>query len=453
MATSGATQTQAELSPSDGSLSHRAAALNTNDTILSVDEAIDNVLEASRLADSTVPDGGPGWIVIVACAVVSFWFTGVNYSWGVTQAAFVESGLSSASTLSFIGSIPPTIISAMAIINSRIVRIIGARSTAMIGIGVIFLAQLTSSFTVTNLAGLFVTAGAMLGCGMSLCFTTCSVTPAQYFKQKRGLANGIVFAGGGLGGATVTIMQGVLIQHVGVAWTYRIMALATLATGMPAAWMIKERIRVPTIGFVDWSLFKDTRFALIFVAGAIATFPLLVPPFFLPLYSHSLGLSPNTGAALLAGFNFSSAAGRILCGFVSDKLGPLNTLFGSLVVSSLGMLVLWPTSTTLAPLAVFTVLNGTANGGFFATIPTAVGNVFGSVRVAVALGMIVTGWGGGYLMGAPIAGYLLNAYGGEKAGLEAYRPAMYYAGSLSLASAGLIALMRLRMAISLGTRL
>lgn len=145
-------------------------------------------------------------------------------------------------------------------------------------------------------------------------------------------------------------------------------------------------------------LFHDPRFVIIFVAGAVATFPLLVPPFFLPLYSRSIGLSSSTGAGLLAGFNFSSAVGRIICGFLCDKLGPLNTLLVSLMLSAISMLALWPASTTLAPLAVFVVINGAANGGFFATMPTVVGNVFGSARVSVAMGMVVTGWGGGYLM-------------------------------------------------------
>jgi hypothetical protein len=39
-----------------------------------------------------------------------------------------------------------------------------------------------------------------------------------------------------------------------------------------------------------------------------------------------------------------------------------------------------------------------SNGGFFSTMPTVVGNVFGSARVSVAMGMIVTGWAGGYLL-------------------------------------------------------
>jgi hypothetical protein len=49
------------------------------------------------------------------------------------------------------------------------------------------------------------------------------------------------------------------------------------------------------------------------------------------------------------------------------------------------------------------------------------------------------------MQGAPIAGYLLAAYGGEDSGIAAYRPAMYYAASLSIGSAGLVALVRMRM--------
>jgi MFS family permease len=196
-------------------------------------------------------------------------------------------------------------------------------------------------------------------------------------------------------------------------------------------------------------LFRDPKFLTLFLAGAVATFPLLVPPFFLPLYASSLGLSASTGAGLVAGFNFSSALGRIACGFLCDIFGPLNTLFMSLLLSAVSMLTLWPISDTLAPLVAFTVINGAANGGFFAIMPTVVGNVFGSARVSIAMGMIVTGWTGGYLMGAPIAGYLLNAYGGQSAGFKAYRPAIYYAGSLALGAAGLVALVRLRVSSKL----
>ncbi|TFB01375.1 putative transporter [Trichoderma ghanense] len=404
----------------------------------------DEVLEASRLADSVVPDGGYGWVVVGACAVITWWFVGTSYSWGVIQGALVEKGLSTPATLSYVGSLAVSLISCMAILNARIIRAIGAQRTTFLGILLLGVSEIISSFTLSNLAGLFITSGVILGLGISLCFMAVSATPAQYFSKKRGLANGIVFAGGGLGGATTSFFLDAVIRRLGTAWAYRILGFVTLATGLPAAWLVKERSPVKTASFIEWRLFRDLEFVIIFAAGAIATFPLLVPPFFIPLYSRSVGLSSSTGAGLLAGFNLSSAAGRILCGFFCDKFGALNVLFCSLLINAVTMLALWPASTTLAPLTVFVVLNGAANGGFFSTMPTVVGNVFGSQRVSVAMAMIVTGWGGGYLMGSPIAGYLLDAYGGTGSGFQAYRPAITYAGCMGLGATGLVAFARLR---------
>jgi hypothetical protein len=45
--------------------------------------------------------------------------------------------------------------------------------------------------------------------------------------------------------------------------------------------------------------------------------------------------------------------------------------------------------------------------------------------------------------GAPIAGYLLAAYGGEHSTLNAYHPAIFYAGSMALGAASLVAVVRM----------
>ena len=215
-----------------------------------------------------------------------------------------------------------------------------------------------------------------------------SVTPAQYFSRKRGLANGIVYAAGGLGGTVISFALDGLITSLGTAWTYRVIGFVTLATALPSAYLLKERAPITAMPFIDQSLLRDKRFIVLFLAGALATFPLFVPPFFLPLYSNSLGLSSAAGAGLVAGFNFSSAVGRLLLGLNADLVGPLNTLLLSLVVSGISMLVIWPISNSLAPLIAFVIINGMANGGFFAVMPTVVGAVFGSSRVSVAMGMI-----------------------------------------------------------------
>ncbi|KAJ6474408.1 major facilitator superfamily domain-containing protein [Mycena vitilis] len=399
--------------------------------------------------DSQIPDGGYGWVVLFGCAVLTWWFTGITYSWGIVQAALVKDGLSSSSTLAFVGSSTAACISGLGLINARVIRHLGARKTALLGILFVGLGQILSGFATFNVGALFVTSGAIVGIGTSLCFMVVSVTPSQYFVKRRGLANGIVYASGGLGGAVVSFAIDGLIQSVGPPWTFRILGIVALVTGLPAAWLIKERTMIRATTFIDWSLFCDLRFIILFLAGAIGTFPLFVPPFFLPLYSASIGLSPSAGAGLVAGFNFSSALGRLACGFASDHIGPVNVLFLSLLLSATSVLAIWPVSTSLTPLVFFVVINGAANGGFFSTMPTVVGTVFGSARVGVAMGMIVTGWVGGYLLGAPIAGYLLNAYGGADSTLEAYHPAIFYAGSMGLGATGLVFLVRARISTDL----
>ncbi|KAJ5167330.1 uncharacterized protein N7482_006111 [Penicillium canariense] len=395
---------------------------------------VDDVMQQSLIADSQVPDGGYGWVLIFACAVVTWWFVGVSYTWGVMQAALVDNKGYSSSTLAFVGSSCPACISLLAVPNATVVRKIGARNTALLGIFLLGLGSILSGFATDSVAGLFMTWGFVGGIGMSLCFIVVSVTPAQYFKAKRGIANGIVYAGGGLGGTVMSFVLDALLQSVGIAWTFRILGFLIMATGLPAAYLIKERAPIKATQMVEWSLFKDVRFAVLFAVGAIGTFPLFVPAFFLPLYTNSLGLPSSAGAGLVAAFNFSSAIGRLSCGFACDKLGSLNTLFLSLLLSALSIFVLWPVSSSIGPLVAFVIINGSANGGFFSTMPTVVGNVFGSARVSVAVSMI----------GAPIAGYILNASGGEAGGVGAYRPAIYYAGSMATAATILAAVVRIK---------
>ncbi|KAH0489774.1 hypothetical protein TgHK011_001272 [Trichoderma gracile] len=394
----------------------------------------DRVLEASREADSTAPEGGYGWVIVGSGFVLLWWSLGTTYAWGVMQTALVADGLADPAVLSFVGSLQAALISALAIVNSWLVRKTGVRAAAMLGAGCMGGSEILSSFTVKNVGALFFTSGVVMGLGVSLVFAVISTVPSQYFSSKRGLANGFMFAGSGFGGAAISFALDSLIQKLGVAWAYRILGLMTLSTGLPAAWLMKERIPVGRREFIEWELFKSPTFVLVFIGSAIGTFPLFVPPFFIPLYTRSLGFSTNVGAGLVAGFSLSSAAGRILSGFASDKVGSINTVIVSLVLTAVTMLAIWPTSTALAPLIVFVVVNGAANGAFFSTMPTAISKVFGSARVAVAMSMVVTGWVGGYLMGAPIAGYILESFGGPDGGLHAYRPAMFYAGALALAS-------------------
>lgn len=128
--------------------------------------AEDDVMQASLVADVCVPDGGEGWVVVFGCAVVTWWFTGTSYCWGVLQAALVKVGLSTASTLAFVGSLAAACISFMGIVNAKLVRKLGTRASALMGIFLLGLGEVLSGFAVKNVAGLFATAGVVMGIGI-----------------------------------------------------------------------------------------------------------------------------------------------------------------------------------------------------------------------------------------------------------------------------------------------
>lgn len=191
-------------------------------------------------------------------------------------------------------------------------------------------------------------------------------------------------------------------------------------------------------------IFRDLRYTTIWVASALATFPLLVPPFFLPMYGQSIGLSSFSSAALVSGFNLASAFGRISFGQLSDIMGPVNSLIIAMLFNGIGMLLIWPLSSELAPLIIFVVLGGMTAGAFFALMAPTIASLIDPSIMASGFGLLVTGWGAGYLLGAPIAGWILQAYGGARAGLKAYRPAMFYAGSITIGAALLVIGMKWR---------
>ncbi|KAI9325817.1 hypothetical protein DFJ73DRAFT_801658 [Zopfochytrium polystomum] len=119
---------------------------------------------------------------------------------------------------------------------------------------------------------------------------------------------------------------------------------------------VESVIALPGARLVDQlkSAFKDKRFILLLVGSSIAIFHLFVPPFFLPLYANSVGLSTSMSLLVVAGFNLSSAAGRFGFGVFADLLlGSLNSFVVCLFLVGISTLVIWPLATSVAPLVVF----------------------------------------------------------------------------------------------------
>ena len=397
---------------------------------------------------SAMPDGGYGWVVVFSCSWLTFIGFGISGTWGVIQAALLESSLSGTptSTVTFVGSLGISLVVAFALVGNRLIRLIGARLAAVLGVILLGSGEIASGWTTSNIGGLFGTSGILVGVGVCLLYNVSNNLPTQYFSAKLGLANGLIKLGGGVGSTVLSIMLEALIQRLGIPWMFRVLGLFSLATGLPAALLLRERIPPRSTTFFDWSMFRHIPSVAIFLASAIGTFALFVPPYFIPLFARSAGLPSRTGAGIVAGFNAATSIGRFGAGPVCDAIGPLNTFFLAMSLNALSTLAIWTVSDSIGTLVFFAIVNGIANGAFFTAVPTVVASMVGPGLATVAMSMNVTGWTFGYLLGTPIAGYLLQATRADKArSVDPYRPAIIYAGAVAFISSALVLLARLRL--------
>jgi MFS family permease len=397
-----------------------------------------SVLDEPEPATEPAPDGGYGWWVIFACFVHTFWINAWTGSWGILQVALLRSTLSasSSSTLSFIGSIGLAGSVGLGLAAVRVAQYVGARWASVIGIVLYGVGNIASSFAVHSVPGMFIACGLLYGFSSTLMYAMTNCLPVQWFSSKLGTANGVVKLGGGIGATVMALVTGYLTETVGIAWTFRIMGLAALATGLPVTFLIRERLQPNSSFNIDWKLFKDIPFAFLFATGVVGVLAIYAPPVFLPYVAHSIGLSSSVSAGVVACFNASMALGRLTSGIACDKFGSVNTLVFAMALNAITMLAIWSVASTLAVLVVFSVLNGVANGAFYVCLPTAISRRVGTRRAAGAMGIALTGWAPGLLLGNPIAGFLIDATGADKASsIVPYRPAIFYAGGTAAMSA------------------
>jgi MFS transporter, MCT family, solute carrier family 16 (monocarboxylic acid transporters), member 3 len=406
-------------------------------------DAADNVTDA-------IPDGGYGWAIVASCAALNFCSTGFVSCWGVLQTALLQSDLDAvpASTAAWVGSVGLGISVIFGLPAVRCLPLIGARNLSLLGSILLSIGMFGCGFSTTSVHGLFVTYGVLAGLGMAILIVVTNTMPTQYFNGslggKLGLANGIIKLGGGIGAAVLSVMLEAMNRRLGIGWTFRIAGILSFCVSITASWFMRERGPLRKYPLVDWSMFKNIPYLAFFLSGAISVFGLYIPAFYLPMFAQAIGLSSSTGAGIVAGFNLSAAIGRFGAGPMCDWLGASNTLLITMSLLTISTMAIWPASSSIGPLIIFAVVNGIANGAFYTSMPTVYTSLMGPGRAAVAMGMANAGWTFGFLLGPPIAGYLLPNKEGPQS-VEGYRPIIFYAGGIAVFSCCLVILARLKL--------
>jgi len=297
---------------------------------------------------------------------------------------------------------------------------------ALIALGTFITPYMTTTFGLILSIGVLAAGGAGIAGPAVLMTATSRLLPAN----KRGLANGIVNAGGSFGQFLMAPVAGALIANIGWGNTLQVMAgLALLA--VPAALFLKANDGTSTATSVNGPVTpsgaaapvaKSTRVAL---REALRTpsFLMLSAGFFvcgfhvaflathLPGVVASCGLSAQWGAWALGVLGLFNIAGSITMGWAVGRWRMKSLLSMVYAVRAVAVLAFVLAPKTGPILLFFAAVMGAS---YLSTVPPTAGLVaklFGTGNMATLFGLVMLTHQVGAFLGAYLGGKLFDLTG------------------------------------------
>ncbi|KAF8937465.1 hypothetical protein BGZ58_002678 [Dissophora ornata] len=435
-----------ENAPSRSTLStviHRDSELTITEdekqTKLSCEDTLD-IEQASATVDAQEQPAlvdGPiyGWVVVFAAFLTQMISMGTCNVYGVYQNYYLThtfEGRTSTFQLAWIGSLAVMALDLTGPFSGSICDYFGHRQAALTGVLIMCLSLVAAAFA-TEVWQLYLTQGLLYGVGGSLTYFAGLSLPSQWFKQNRGLVTGIAISGGGVGGLWLSPIVSNLLNTKGLRWTMLAIAIGHMVILFPTCMLFKTRMesgrqrakRIRKFGcrkgesleqeksrkFVDFTIMKDTRFCLLFVAGIFVVSGYFTPFYFINSYAQQYGVDSSTAAMMVGLMNGASAVGRIVMGLVSDKIGCINALFISTFASTLTLLLVWTFAKTTAVMFVFSIFYGLCCGAYLSATVSVSAAICGLERLATVTGIIYAGMAVGSVIGTPVSGAILDSIG------------------------------------------
>ncbi|KEQ68568.1 MFS general substrate transporter [Aureobasidium namibiae CBS 147.97] len=329
------------------------------------------------------PDGGlAAWLQVVGSFLINMNNWGLANSFGVYQAYYQFELLQShRALLLLIGAFSGPLF------DKEYFRLI----QIFVGLGVVF-ARMMLSLT-RDYYSVMLSQGVLLGVCLGFLYILSVALIPLYFKKNRGLALGLATAGGSLGGVLYPLIFRQLLNHVGFAWTNRVMDFLALTT------MLLSVALVIPIGAMT-----ELPYFCFMIAGLLLFAGVLVPFFLVTIYAEqALSASANLSFYLLMVLNGSQLFGRVLGGLLSDHIGGEIMLLGAIITTGI-LSFCWNAIRDLAGYIVWLVVYGFISG-MVVTLPAVVlPYLCPSMAVlGTRLGMVYAAGGIGFLISSPVA--------------------------------------------------
>jgi OFA family oxalate/formate antiporter-like MFS transporter len=359
-----------------------------------------------------------GWSVFVLPLEKEFGWSRADTSWVYTIAIVVFA-------LSFIA-------------GGRIQDLKGPKICAFIGGVLVSLGFFLSSYT-SSLLFLYTTFGVVVGLGNGFGYATPIPVASKWFPDKRGLVVGLMVGGYGAGSAILGPLAIRLIDAVGWRSTFQILGVVFFIMTMvgtvllrnppagyrPPNWQPKPGAATTGVDFTTRDMLATPAFYFMWIAYCLGTTAGQMAISQLVPFAGSAGLGALAATLVLPVSASGNAGGRILSGWMSDRLGRLSTIKTMIIISAIAMPALFILRQQAFFFFVLVAVVYWCYGTQLSVFASTTADFYGTKNLGLNYGVLFTAWGAAGVLGPAIAGRTFVAY-------KDYSVAFYTAGVLAL---------------------
>ncbi|XP_065643931.1 monocarboxylate transporter 10 [Hydra vulgaris] len=373
------------------------------------------------------PDGGFGWVIVIAAFSIQFIVLGIMNNFGLLFAMLLEEFHGTKTQTAWVGSITYGLMFLSGPIATSLCQRLGCRTVAALGGVVAALATLTASFS-KNLSHMYLTEGLLFGIGASLCYFPSVLILPHYFRKRLSLVNGIVSCGSGVG----TMALGPILNFINESYGWRVSNRLTsvlLLCTSGVSFLYRPIISSPSPNnykqpLFDFSIFQNKAFIVFTFALFIFMLAYFVPFVHLTQMAIEYGIPLKKASFLIGVMSIASTVGRLFFGHIADS-NRVNRLY-VYQIALLGIGVsnaLCPIMVTFPALLVYCCLFGFFEGCYVCQVAVITGDIVGYDRMAVGVGTLFGIKSIPLTLGAPLAGFIYDKS-------HSYHVAFYVAGAI-----------------------
>jgi MFS transporter, OFA family, oxalate/formate antiporter len=374
-----------------------------------------------------LPSPSRGWTVVVAALSINL-ILGVLYAWSVMGKALVLQWHWKAAEASLPFTVSAASFALMMIFAGRWQDKIGPRYVAMLGGIILGLGLITSSFASTP-GMMLVTFGLVGGLGIGLGYSATTPPSIKWFPPARkGLITGIVVSGVGLAAVYIAPLTQYLLRVTSIPSAFLILGVGTIvlvsflsqllanppagytpaSVAAPGAPVAKAPAARPNL---DWhEMLRTGRFYqlwLMFVLAASAGLMIISQ---VALIAKDQAHIDKWGFAPVATLAIFNTLGRVISGYLSDRIGRTNTMILAFLLQAANMFA-FSHYTTPSLLIFGSAFTGLCYGTIFTLFPAATADFYGVRNLGVNYGLVFTGFGVAGTIGPLLAGRIRDASG------------------------------------------